>query len=289
MFLPLGSRLTANLPLADYLKTATGHFGALELPTDPKHLSPYFTYTASQKSAIRIYQKRFQFRLSLHAPFIDIRLGALNLEERQLSIIKMLNAMQLASDLEIELITFHPCSLEADCPEKFAENFCYEEDSLAFLLREAKKLGVTLLLENMPQLSRFHRSNCDGTRFDELLWLFPETNFGVTIDLGHALQSKVSLKSLLKIDRIRHFHLHDNDRIGDSRRPIESNLIWWHKLLVTLKKNFPEAVGILEMNRLADQLKSMQSLTHPVGKNARPFSNANLEELTELHRSNNNS
>jgi sugar phosphate isomerase/epimerase len=277
MSLCLGSRFTARQPLAQYLSIAAHHFRAIELPADPKHLSPYFTYTAHHKHTLSIYQKRYQFQLTMHAPFIGCRLGALDPEERQLSLIKMLATMQLAADLELKWLTFHPCSLEPNAPERYAENCCYEEDSLTCLLKEAQRLGVNLLLENMPRLPLFHPSTCDGSRQQELLWLFPESQFGLTVDLGHALQAKVKIESLLKLERVRHFHLHKNDRQSDAHLPITTNLVWWHKILNRLTTEFPDATAILEMDRLSDQLTSLHCLQTPPNKrNPAPFSNVNL-------------
>lgn len=283
MSIRLGSRLTANLPLAEYLKKATGHFRAIELPTDPIHLSPFFTYTSSQKSAIRIYQKLFQFRLLMHAPFVDCRLGAINPEERQLARIKILNAMQLASDLEIEFLTFHPCTLEPGAPDKYADNCSYEEDSIAYLLKEAKKLGVVLLMENMPQLPVFHPSTSNCSRFQELLWLFPEPQFGITLDIGHALQANVALESFLLLDRVHNFNIHENNRVTDCHQPIVTNLTWWRKFINSLTRKYPDAVVIFEMDQLNDQIKSQQLIKYPSPKNRRlQFLNVNLEELAKL-------
>jgi sugar phosphate isomerase/epimerase len=274
----LGSRLTATQPLAEYLKTVAGYFRAIELNADPKYLSPYFSFDANQKNAIRIYRKRFQFRLTMHAPFIDCRLGALNPEERRIAQIKLVHALQLASDLEIELVTFHPSTMEADAPEKLQENNRYEEESIAALLREAQRLGVVLLIENMPDLPHFHPATRDGSRFQELLWLFPDEPFGVTVDIGHALQARVPLDSLLAMNRIRHFHFHENDRQSDSHLPITANLTWWRKLTVRLGKDFPNAVAVLEMEQLADQIKTWQNLNDSSRRNRRVI-NLNLEDL----------
>jgi sugar phosphate isomerase/epimerase len=276
MSIRLGSRFTARQPLAKYLSLAAHYFRAIELPADPQHLSPYFTYTAHQKSTLAIYQRHHQFQLTMHAPFVNCRLGALDPEERRLSRIKILASMQLAADLEIKWLTCHPCSLEPNAPERYAENWGYEAESLAYLLIAAQRLGVNLLLENMPSGPLFHHSTCDGSRLQELLWLFPEPQFGLTIDLGHALQAKVKIDSLLKLERIRHFHLHENDRQTDAHLAITANLVWWHKMLNRLTKKFPDAVAILEMDQLSDQLTSLLCLqTPPVKSRLNPFSNVN--------------
>jgi sugar phosphate isomerase/epimerase len=256
----LGSRLVSNLPLAEYLKTVVGGFRTIELPSDPRFLSPHFAYTPAQKKTLRIYRERYQFNLTMHAPFIDCRLGALATEERELAFRKIQSAMQLASELEIRLFTFHPTTLEPESPENYRENYRLEEESISRLLKEAKKLGLVMLIENMPSEPKFHLNTADGSRYQELLWLFPEPEFGLTIDIGHALQAGIVIESLLRMDRVKHFHLHDNDRCVDRHWLITSNLDWWSKLIKKLTKNYPEATGILEMLQLDDQLQSYYNL-----------------------------
>lgn len=256
----LGSRLVTHLPLAQYLKNVVGGFRTIELPSDPRFLSPHFTYTPAQKRALRIYRERYQFNLTMHAPFINCRLGAISAEEREIAFRKVLSAMQLASDLQIRWFTFHPTTLEPHSPEIYRENYRWEEESIARLLKEAKPLGLVLLLENMPLEPDFHPNTADGSRYQELLWLFPEPEFGLTIDIGHALQAGIAIESLLRMDRVKHFHLHDNDRCLDRHLPITNQLEWWSKLIKKLTKHFPEATGILEMVQLEDQLQSYYNL-----------------------------
>lgn len=256
----LGSRLVSSLPLSDYLKTVVSGFRIIELPADPRFLSPHFAYTQAQIRTLRIYQERYQFKLTMHAPFIDCRLGALDVEERSTALQKLFSAMQMASELQIRLFTFHPTTLEPGRPELYRENYRYEEESIAKLLEKAKSLGITLLIENMPKDPIFHPNTSDGSRYQELLWLFPDDHFGLTIDIGHALQAGVSVDSLLIMNRIKHFHIHDNDRCLDRHLAITNQLEWWGKLIKKLTRKFPEASAILEMNQLSDQMSSFYNL-----------------------------
>lgn len=257
----LGSRIVNNRPLSAYLQETVHYFKAIELHTDPSCLSPHFAFTAAEKRTIRIYQERFQFRLTMHAPFVNLRLGAVEREERMVAVNIFLNVMRLANDLGIELITFHPCSLKPNATEEYSEILHYEEGSLGMLLQEAKKLGVTLLMENMPRDQRYHPSACDGSRFQELLWLFPEPEFGLTVDIGHALQAGITPEAFLKMDRVKHFHIHDNDRNADLHQSVSANRDWWRKICRAIAKKFPDAIAILEMNRMEEQLESLNILS----------------------------
>ncbi|NLW49154.1 MAG: sugar phosphate isomerase/epimerase [Firmicutes bacterium] len=257
----LGSRIVSDRPLSAYLQETVHYFKAIELHTDPQCLSPYFAFTIPEKQTIKIYQERFKFRLTMHAPFINLRLGALDREERMVSINIFLNTMRLAADLGVQLITFHPCTLEPNAPNLYSETLLYEEGSIGMLLREAKKLGVILLMENMPRDPLYHPGTCDGSRFQELLWLFQEPEFGLTVDIGHALQAGIAPEAFLKMDRVRHFHLHENDRSTDLHQSIANNQDWWKKLIKSISKKFPDAIGVLEMKRLNEQIESLNLLS----------------------------
>lgn len=257
----LGSRLVSNLPLTDYLREAVQHFTVLELQADPKYFSINFSFTENERKALRIYQDRFHFQLTMHAPFVNMHLGSLQLEERQLSLNIFLNTMHISADLGIQLITFHPNPIKPEMTEEqYHESCLFEEGSLSILLKEAQKLGLTLLIENMPNTPEYHPGTRDGSRFQELLWLFPGPEFGLTFDIGHALQAGVAVEAFLKMERLRHFHVHDNDRVNDAHLPIQNNLEWWGKLLKGLVKKFPEAVGILELASMKEQIESLNNL-----------------------------
>jgi sugar phosphate isomerase/epimerase len=257
----IGSRMIGNIPLADYLRETVQYFSVIELQSDPKFFSSNFGFTANERSALRIYQDRFHFQLTMHAPYSNINLGALNPEERQVGMSIFANTIHISAELGTQLITFHPTPLLPGMnSEQYREACLLEEDSISQLLKEAKKAGVTLLIENMPALSEYPPCTWDGTRFQELLWLFPESEFGLTIDIGHAIQAGIAVEALLRMERIRHFHLHDNNRIDDLHQPILQDLAWWGKLIKNLIKKFPDAVAIIETTSLQDQLNSYRNL-----------------------------
>jgi sugar phosphate isomerase/epimerase len=265
----LGSRMVSGLPLTDYLRETVQYFTIIELQADPKFFSANFAFTTNERTALRIYQERFHFDLTMHAPFTNLNLGALNLEERQVGINIFLNTIRISADLGIRLITFHPCPvLPGMTEEQYLESRLFEEGSISLLLNEAKKLGVTLLIENMPALPAYHPGTRDGSRFQELLWLFPEPEFGLTVDIGNALQAEVPVEAFLKMERIRHFHFHDNNRTGDLHQPLRNDLDWWNKLVKSIAKKFPDTVGILEMNTMREQLESLNQLSKSLPKQA---------------------
>ncbi len=267
----LGSQMVSNVPLADYLRETVQYFPVIELQSDPKFFSANFGFTANERSALRIYQDRFHFQLTMHAPYSNINLGAINPEERQVGIHIFTNTIRISADLGIKLITFHPTPLLPGMTSKQYREACLlEEDSISQLLKDARKLGVALLIENMPALSKYPPCTRDGARFQELLWLFQEPEFGLTVDIGHALQAGIATEALLKMERIRHFHIHDNNRIDDLHQPILQDLAWWGKLVKSLVKKFPDAVAILEINSLKDQLDSYKNLSKFMSKPGGP-------------------
>lgn len=257
----LGSRLTGDRPLNSYLAKATGHFQTVEISLEPSSFSNHFSLSPQQKKIIQVYQDQYHFNITVHAPFASSQLGSADRDERQLAMNIMRNTMRCAADLQAKYLTIHPFMFtKPDTSTTYAQNCRWEEESLSCLLKEAATMGLVLLMENMPDYPEYHPSARDGSRFQELLWLFPEREFGLTIDIGHALQAGVAVESLLKMDRIRHFHLHENDRRTDLHSAISTNLTWWRKLLATLHSKFPEATGILEHKTLDEQIESYQNL-----------------------------
>ncbi|TCL64277.1 sugar phosphate isomerase/epimerase [Hydrogenispora ethanolica] len=261
MAFSLGSRLTANLPLSEYLAGIATCFRWVEIPTDPRFLSPYFPLNANSKITLRAYGTQYHFRYSMHAPFVN--LGSLDREERLLAIHKFQSAMQVAAELEVSLLTFHPANVRPETVAAFDEICRLETESISLLLDTARQLGVSLLIENMPSAPEFHPTASNGERIRELLAIFTGSEFGVTIDIGHALQAQADIDALLGLERVRHFHLHENDRLSDRHLRIITHLDWWKQLLQKLNERFPQAVGILEMNQLVDQLESFERL-HPL-------------------------
>ncbi len=254
----LGSKLTSNIPLTQYLSETASYFRVIEIPTDPRFLSPHFLLNHLSQKTLRTYREEYRFRYTMHAPFVN--LGALDYEERSVAVGKFKSALQVAGDLEIPLMTFHPTMVLPENLPQYQECCKYEAANIAALLNEAEELGITLAIENMPSTPEYHRDAMDGKRIAELLSFFPTANFGVTVDIGHALQAQINLENLLSLDRIRHFHFHENDRLTDRHLRIISNLNWWETLLQKLKEKFPQAVGILEMNQLVDQMDSFERL-----------------------------
>jgi hypothetical protein len=68
------------------------------------------------------------------------------------------------------------------------------------------------------------------------------------------------------MERVRHFHFHENDRVSDLHLPIQKNLDWWAKLLKNLSKKFPEAAGIIELADIKGQLESFNNLSKSLPK-----------------------
>ncbi len=254
----LGSRLTPNLPLTRYLTDAATCFHTVEIPTDPRFLSPHFPLNEKSKQTLRVYRERYRFHYTMHAPFVS--LGALDPEERGLALNIFRSVITVAAELEIPLITFHPSMLEPSDAASYQEICRYEEESLSRCLAMAQSAGIALAIENMPKDPKFHPEAADGARIRELLSCFPGPGLGVTLDIGHALQAGADLNTLLNLDRIRHFHLHENDRQADRHHRIIANLDWWKGLMAVLNEKFPQAVGILEMNQLIDQMESYHRL-----------------------------
>ncbi len=138
--------------------------------------------------------------------------------------------------------------------------------SLEHLRAFAKPLGVTLLLENIP-----NELSTPG-RLLELLHAGHFEDVGICFDIGHAhMMSDVAEAFATLRDRIRSTHIHDNAKDKDSHLfPGEGNIDWVDamKMLATAPQGPPILLEIEGENRtkimdgMADAYRKLEQATN---------------------------
>jgi sugar phosphate isomerase/epimerase len=145
-------------------------------------------------------------------------------------------ALEVAEQIPFRFLVQHiGNSNEADSPRKFEDALSSIEHLRAF----ARPLGVTLLLENIPnELSA-------PDRLMELLKALRYPDLGICFDAGHAyLDGTVSAAFAAMKDRIRSTHLHDNKKDRDSHLwPGDGGIDW--KEAVQLLRTAPQVPALL--------------------------------------------
>ncbi|MBC8413409.1 MAG: sugar phosphate isomerase/epimerase [Nitrospira sp.] len=148
--------------------------------------------------------------ISIHAPFMDLSPGAVDLKVRELTVKRFSSVLDFAEILNPRVIVFHS---GFDRWKYDKRDNSWLEASLETWLKingRAASLGVQVAIENIfedePENLRILASEMDSE------------NFGICFDTGHFnLFSKLTLKEWLAIVKpyIKELHLHDNNRYAD--------------------------------------------------------------------------
>jgi sugar phosphate isomerase/epimerase len=145
-------------------------------------------------------------------------------------------ALEVAEILPFKFLVQHIGSSN----EYFDEHkFDYAMTAVEHLRAFAKPLGVTVLVENIPnELST-------PEKLMELLQTAHFQDVGVCFDLGHAhMMSRVHQAFDVLKDRIRSTHVHDNDAAQDSHLLPGDGTIDWSEAM-SLLQSAPQAPALL--------------------------------------------
>jgi len=204
--LALSSRLLWSHPVGKAAEIASDlGFQGLELWTE--HL-----WREGPSSPLEGELARLPLRYFLHGPFMDLNPCSRNPRVAKLSLTEQLKALELARGLGVDLVVVHPgrCSSSKDSPEEYWPALL---DSLGLLARRARKLGITLAVENMEP-----RPKEILVRPIDLERLFGEIpDLGLCLDLAHAAVGGFGMvdEFLTRLgSRIRHVHI---SNVGDGK------------------------------------------------------------------------
>lgn len=158
--------------------------------------------------SIRIEADRCGIGLTLHAPCYDLNPLSSNPGIRRESVNQLMEALELAADLEAELVVIHPgrFSSSRDTTEIFFPRLV---DFSLLMSARATELGVRITLELMEKRSKeFFQTPADAAR----LMGHTDADFGLTVDIAHfhTLGNEVALIGEMKPEWIQHIHLSDS-------------------------------------------------------------------------------
>jgi len=211
--------------------------------------------TSQVRRDARSRAKSLGVKLIMHASFSSVNITFINEHLRAEALRQLKREIELAHDLESDVITIHPGRPSAHAlwyPESRywdAQVAAYEE-----LLAFAAPLGVRICTENVSVREV-------GTE-EQLTRLFTDLNsphFGLTFDFGHhnLIYSAFSLgertksaKSILKqfADRIWVLHIHDNLGTRDDHIAVGMGQIEYDVLMSEVLRNKVDAFWSLELD-----------------------------------------
>lgn len=174
-----------------------------------------------------------KLKISVHAPFSDLNLAALNDAIWNETINQIRQCIELSADFS-DRIVVHPGILSPlgnQMPDKAYQR---NVEGLKILCGHAKEYGVRVCLENMINMDKMF---CRTPH--ELLGMIEAVDhecMGMTFDIGHANTTKTVADFLKQKAHITHIHAHDNHGVTDEHLEVGTATVNWNMVLKELKE-----------------------------------------------------
>ena len=201
----------------------------------------------------------YNFKTSVHSPLSDINIASLNESIRKASIKEIKDSINLASKIDASVVVVHPghmAFLAREFPDEIMKNSL---KSLKECSKYAEEHGISLCVENMPDMEGLICKN-----LDELYELTQQLGVLMTLDVGHAHNMGLSVDEMLKYDNIGHIHLSDNDGSFDNHDAIGSKNIDFELLFKRLNKENFEGICVIEVKQQDEILNSLDYINKMV-------------------------
>lgn len=197
-------------------------------------------------------------RITFHGPFLDLYVtspdpGIVEVCER-----RHRAALDAAGKIGASLYVAHLNSLPLIRNASYRDRFARAAaDFWLPFADEAGERGITIVLENMweptPELQRHV--------IDEAA----HPHLKASLDNGHALVfSDVPAQRWIETlgENLAHCHLHDNDGAYDHHWPVGDGIEDWPAYWQALETSAPDAVVVLESDRLEANQRSLKRIRH---------------------------
>ncbi len=197
------------------------------------------------------FTKNFK-KKTIHAPFLDITMGGFDDELRKSSLKKLLKIIDIANQINPELVVMH-VNYDPVYYEEYFEKWI--ERTSDFLKRLLEKSETAIAIENISEPTPYVFLRLKEKINDErLIFCF---DFG-----HHNVYSRISFKEWLfylkKYTNKLHLHLHDNEGLFDQHLPIGEGNINWEDVFDYLYSFDLELSFTLEPHNKNDLIKSLR-------------------------------
>ena len=200
--------------------------------------------------ALRTYNLKY----TVHSPFVDLNLASLNKNVQKLSIAEVKKSIDLARELESEIVVVHPGRIPFLSQPFELETIATTRESIKICGDYARDLGVEIAIENMPKIESFLFQD-----IYELNKLLEELEMFMTLDVGHAHTSGFK-ENELYFDSIKHLHLSDNNREFDEHLALGEGTIDFKAIFDTFNEKNYDGIYIIEVNDKESVVKSIEYL-----------------------------
>ena len=185
----------------------------------------------------------YNLKYSIHSPFMDVNIAALQDKSRLNSIKQIKDSIDLANKINAEAVVIHP-GLAPFLANKYFLDKVYEtaNNSIKELGEYGRDLGVLATIENMPTFDGMLYNN-----MGDLHNLLTSLDMSMTLDIGHANHSGYSPDQMI-FDSIKHIHIHDNFGDDDAHLALGEGSIELKYIVNSLEEKNYDGIYIIEVN-----------------------------------------
>ena len=214
------------------------------------------TLNSRRVKALKKVAEAHDLNLIVHAPFAGINIAVPSPVLRRTILKRLEKSIFYAGQLDCQLWLFHP-GLQTGVSHFYpGQDWQLNLDSVRTLLKTARKEGVEIAIENVPEPFPFVMKNVqDFSRFyDEL-----NDDIGIVLDVAHAnLNHQIQDFIRQFPEKIVHMHVSDNDGTHDLHLGIGYGNIDWESVAKEIKKIKYGNVIMLESTEYVEE--SLQTL-----------------------------
>jgi len=209
--------------------------------------------------ALKKAAKSHGFELTLHAPFVDVNIASPSPVLRRAILRRMEKSIVYAHQLGCRLWIFHP-GLKTGVSSFYPGlDWRLNLESTSLLLRIARKYGVEIAVENVPEPYPFlMKSVQDFSRFYAELG----EEIGFTLDVGHANLNRQIQEFITQLShKTVHMHVSDNNGSSDQHLGVGYGTINWKNVAEAVKKTGYGNVIMLEsIDHIEESLQKLRKL-----------------------------
>ena len=185
----------------------------------------------------------FNLKYSIHAPFMDVNIAALQEKSRTNSIEQIKASIDLANKINAEAVVVHPGFATFLANKYFLDTvYEYANESIKELGDYGKDLGVMTTIENMPSFNGMLYKN-----LEDLHELLVSLDMSMTLDIGHANHAGYAPDEMI-FDSIKHVHMHDNFGDDDAHLAFGEGSIDLKGIINRLEEKNYDGIYIIEVN-----------------------------------------
>ena len=187
--------------------------------------------------------ENFNLKYSVHAPFMDVNIAALQEKSRLNSISQIKESIDFANEINAEAVVVHP-GLATFLANKYFLDRVYEfaNESIKEIGEYGRDLGVLTTIENMPSFDGMLYQN-----MNDLNDLLVSLDMSMTLDIGHANHVGYSPDGMI-FDSIKHIHMHDNFGDDDAHLSFGEGSIDLKGIVNRLEEKNYDGIYIIEVN-----------------------------------------